>query len=86
MCDQVRLGLFRCCLHVRAMQDRWTRSLHRVVAGEGGQSSSEYLTMAGLVAAIILLLLGVIFVPQMRAAVSDLAEKLRKSVSGIRVR
>ena len=66
--------------------DRATRRLRRLLAGEGGQTSTEHVVFAGLMAAIIIALFGVIFVPQMRQAISTFASNARGWVSSTRTR
>jgi hypothetical protein len=74
--------------HVAARDagDRVARRLRDLCAGEAGQTSSEHVVFTGLMAAIIVALFGVIFVPQMRQAVLTLKTNMLNWVSSTRAR
>lgn len=58
------------------------RRMHR---GESGQTSSEYVALAGLLAGVILLLFAGVFRDAMTDATNSIAETLHGAVAGMRV-
>jgi len=65
---------------------RATHRLRRLLDGEAGQTSSEHVVFVGMMAAIIIALFGVIFVPQVRQAVSTLKANMLNWVSSTRAK
>jgi len=84
--DRFRVIACRGCWAARDAADCATRRLRRVLSGEEGQTSSEHLVFTGLMAAIIVALFGMIFVPQMRQAVLTLKSNMLNWVSSTRAR
>jgi Flp pilus assembly pilin Flp len=77
---------FRGYWAARDVGDRATHRLRRLLDGEAGQTSSEHVVFVGMMAAIIIALFGVIFVPQVRQAVSTLKANMLNWVSSTRTK